>query len=273
MNVREKLGTVIFMWIPSHVGIIPNVFADNLAAQEQENAPEGMITGLVSKQVKSRPLIYNRKVKGIAELADTPIYEEARRRGKKFIRESHKPPEEGDKCERYVARGLIDGGETEEEEEDDTELDIERQEGKREVEKFVHGLRNGEIVGSPAKERRMRHATREGNRPSFWIYLQVNGCRGCQRQEEEETIQHVLSGVCEGIGKSKNNRYRIEMRGIIEKCGKLMSDVNNREGTEQAAKVLRALEWPRRQVDQRLKEEEELALKQIIAGIIPEWHD
>eukprot|EP00965_Chrysotila_dentata_P156175 5159440-Pleurochrysis_carterae.AAC.2 len=43
-NVREKLGTVIFMWIPSHVGIVPNVIADNLAAQEQEATPEGMVT-------------------------------------------------------------------------------------------------------------------------------------------------------------------------------------------------------------------------------------
>eukprot|EP00965_Chrysotila_dentata_P183153 6048343-Pleurochrysis_carterae.AAC.1 len=49
-NVREKLGTVIFMWIPSHVGIIPNVIAHNLAAQEQEAVPEGIVTGLISKQ-------------------------------------------------------------------------------------------------------------------------------------------------------------------------------------------------------------------------------
>eukprot|EP00965_Chrysotila_dentata_P163128 5387605-Pleurochrysis_carterae.AAC.1 len=62
----------------------------------------------------------------------------------------------------------------------------------------------------------MRHATREGNRPSFWTYLKVNGCRGCQRQEEEETIHHVLSGECEGIGRSKNNRYRTEMRRVLE---------------------------------------------------------
>eukprot|EP00965_Chrysotila_dentata_P175666 5799112-Pleurochrysis_carterae.AAC.1 len=48
-NVREKLGTVIFMWIPSHVGIIPNVIADNIAAQDQEAVP-GMDTGLISKQ-------------------------------------------------------------------------------------------------------------------------------------------------------------------------------------------------------------------------------
>eukprot|EP00965_Chrysotila_dentata_P017788 591787-Pleurochrysis_carterae.AAC.2 len=60
-NVREALGTVIFMWIPSHVGIIPNVLADNIATQEQEETPEGMVTGLISKQVKSRPIIYNRR--------------------------------------------------------------------------------------------------------------------------------------------------------------------------------------------------------------------
>eukprot|EP00965_Chrysotila_dentata_P055139 1830121-Pleurochrysis_carterae.AAC.1 len=143
---------------------------------------------------------------GHTELADIPIYQEARRRGEKLIRETHnhKPPEGGDKCERGLARGLIDGGNMEEEADSDIEIDIERQEGKREVEKFVHGLRNGEIIGGPARGKRMRHATREGNRPSFWTYLMVNGCRGCQRQEEEETIYHLLRGGCEGIGKSKN---------------------------------------------------------------------
>eukprot|EP00965_Chrysotila_dentata_P074886 2474678-Pleurochrysis_carterae.AAC.1 len=152
-------------------------------------------------------------------------------------------------------------------------MDIERQESKREVDKFIHGLRNGEIVWGPARERRTRHATREGNRPSFWTYLKLNGCRGCQRQEKEETIHHVLSGGCEGLGRNKNNRYRIEMRRALGKCGKLMSDINNNEGIEQATKALRALEWPRRQTDRILKEGEELALRQIISGIIPEWQD
>eukprot|EP00965_Chrysotila_dentata_P113892 3765456-Pleurochrysis_carterae.AAC.1 len=76
----------------------------------------------------------------------------------------------------------------------------------------------------------MRHATREGNRPSFWTYLKVNGCRGCHKQEEEETIQHVLSGGCDGIGRNKNDRYRTEMKRVLGKCGKLMNDMNNREG-------------------------------------------
>eukprot|EP00965_Chrysotila_dentata_P207828 6184349-Pleurochrysis_carterae.AAC.1 len=140
-------------------------------------------------------------------------------------------------------------------------MDIERQEGKREVEKFVHGLRNGEIVGGPARERRMRHATREGNKPSFWTYLKVNGCRGCRRQEEEETIHHVLSRGCVGIRRSENNKYKADMRRALGKCGKLMNNINNQDGEEQANKALSALERPRRQKDQRLKEEEELALK------------
>eukprot|EP00965_Chrysotila_dentata_P179161 5916740-Pleurochrysis_carterae.AAC.1 len=50
-----------------------------------------------------------------------------------------------------------------------------------------------------------------------------------------------------------------------------MSDINNSKGVEQAIKALSALEWLRRQTDQRLKEEEELAFKQIISDIIPEW--
>eukprot|EP00965_Chrysotila_dentata_P055748 1848911-Pleurochrysis_carterae.AAC.1 len=50
-----------------------------------------------------------------------------------------------------------------------------------------------------------------------------------------------------------------------------MNDINNSEGVEQTTKALSALEWPRRQTDQKHKEEEELALKQMISGIIPEW--
>eukprot|EP00965_Chrysotila_dentata_P140875 4657261-Pleurochrysis_carterae.AAC.1 len=63
------------------------------------------------------------------------------------------------------------------------------------------------------------------------------------------------------------------MRRALGKCGKLMSGISNSEGVEQATKALSALEWPRRQTDQRLKEEEELALKQMISDIVPEWRN
>eukprot|EP00965_Chrysotila_dentata_P092035 3038665-Pleurochrysis_carterae.AAC.1 len=85
--------------------------------------------------------------------------------------DTHKPPEGGDKCESGIARAMINGYNMEVDGDTDIEMDIERQDGKREVEKFIHGIRNGEIVGGPARERRMKQAKREGNRPSFWSYL------------------------------------------------------------------------------------------------------
>eukprot|EP00965_Chrysotila_dentata_P115638 3821710-Pleurochrysis_carterae.AAC.2 len=188
-NVRETLGTVILMWIPSHVGIVPNIIADSITSKRDEIPPEGMITGLLSKQVKSRPVIYGRKVQGRIEIADGPIYWEARQQGKKVIRGMHKPPEGGDKCEGEVAKGLTCMS-------------------KEQDEATTWDMELADIAGDRglANARRMRHATREGNKPSFWTYLKVNGCRGCQKQEEEETIHHVISGRCQGLEKKENSK-------------------------------------------------------------------
>eukprot|EP00965_Chrysotila_dentata_P134905 4462438-Pleurochrysis_carterae.AAC.1 len=261
------------MWIPSHVGIVPNIIADSVASKEHGVPPAGMITSLLSKQVKSRPVIYGRKVQGRTELADAPIYWEVRQRGKTVIRNMHKPPEGGDRCEGEVAKGLTS---ITKEQDGNTEWDMELADiiATREMETFVHGIRNGEIVGRPANERRMKHATREGNKPSYWTYLKVNGCRGCQKQEEEETIHHVISGRCQGVGKKVNSKYRGEMRGILQKYLKLMRDKHNNEGVVQAEKALRALEHTTGpHMNQGAREEEERALRQVVSGIIPEWHE
>eukprot|EP00965_Chrysotila_dentata_P257567 6212928-Pleurochrysis_carterae.AAC.2 len=104
------------------------------------------------------------------------------------------------------------------EEDSEMEMDIERQEGKREMEKVIHRICMGEVIGGPASERSMRHATRAGNKPSFWTYLKENGCRGGQNKEVEETIQHVISGGCEGTKSRENSRYTEEMKRVLEKC-------------------------------------------------------
>eukprot|EP00965_Chrysotila_dentata_P171574 5661963-Pleurochrysis_carterae.AAC.1 len=80
----------------------------------------------------------------------------------------------------------------------------------------------------------MRPTTRAGNKPSFWTYLKESGCRGCQKPEVEKTIQHVLGGDCEAIGKNKNNKYREEVRRILEKCRKVMNETQNKKGEIQA---------------------------------------
>eukprot|EP00965_Chrysotila_dentata_P036000 1198178-Pleurochrysis_carterae.AAC.2 len=101
----------------------------------------------------------------------------------------------------------------------------------------------------------MRHATREGDRPSFWTYLKESGCRGCQKQGEKETIHHVLSGRCEPLGKHTNDSYRTEMRRVLEKCRKLMEDKRIKKGVIQVEKAIRSMELPGSQTNSNVKEE------------------
>eukprot|EP00965_Chrysotila_dentata_P141193 4667029-Pleurochrysis_carterae.AAC.1 len=176
-----------------------------------------------------------------------------------MIRDLHRPPEGGDRCEAGVARGMMS-----------TYTDEERDIGGG----IGQTRKDGEIVGGPANGRRMRHPTREGNRPSFWTYLKESGCRGCQKQGKEETIHHVLSGRCEALGKQTNGSYRTEMRRVLEKCKKLMIDKQINAGViQQVIKAIRSMEQSGRQMNMDIKEEEELALRQLISGIIPEWRE
>eukprot|EP00965_Chrysotila_dentata_P237685 6202055-Pleurochrysis_carterae.AAC.1 len=63
------------------------------------------------------------------------------------------------------------------------------------------------------------------------------------------------------------------MKRAIAKCRKLKSDINNTDGVGQADKALQAMQQPRRKSDPRIKEEEELALRQMMSGITPEWQE
>eukprot|EP00965_Chrysotila_dentata_P237372 6201866-Pleurochrysis_carterae.AAC.1 len=69
-----------------------------------------------------------------------------------------------------------------------------------------------------------------------------------------------------------SGKYRGEMRRTLEeKCRKLMMDTKNRKGEIQAEKALQAIQWPRGHKDRKVMEEEELASRQMISGIMPEW--
>eukprot|EP00965_Chrysotila_dentata_P261208 6214177-Pleurochrysis_carterae.AAC.3 len=70
-----------------------------------------------------------------------------------------------------------------------------------------------------------------------------------------------------------NNRYKVEMRNTLEKCKNLMNDKQNKAGVTQADKAIRTLERSRKHRNPTIKEEEELALRQMISGIIPEWKE
>eukprot|EP00965_Chrysotila_dentata_P159517 5269823-Pleurochrysis_carterae.AAC.1 len=111
----------------------------------------------------------------------------------------HPTIEGGETCDTQIAEiGLKD-------EKGETNMALEELQGRREMEKYVHGMRNGELVGGRAAERRMRHTTRDGAKCSHWTYLKENGCRACsgdkQANKQKETIQHVMAGECDSMGR------------------------------------------------------------------------
>eukprot|EP00965_Chrysotila_dentata_P106588 3520601-Pleurochrysis_carterae.AAC.1 len=77
-------------------------------------------------------------------------------------------------------------------------------------------------------------------------------------EEERETIHHVLSGRCEGIGNKENRRYREEMRGALHKFEKFMSDKLHGADVIQADKGISALGQPNSQTN---LDDETLALR------------
>eukprot|EP00965_Chrysotila_dentata_P211382 6186436-Pleurochrysis_carterae.AAC.1 len=75
--VRETLGTVIFMWIPSHVGIVPNIIADGIPRNRQ------------------RPRKKYARPNGVGRWTNIPGSEKAG--GGMISRDMHRPPEGGDR--------------------------------------------------------------------------------------------------------------------------------------------------------------------------------
>eukprot|EP00965_Chrysotila_dentata_P248311 6208267-Pleurochrysis_carterae.AAC.1 len=64
------------------------------------------------------------------------------------------------------------------------------------------------------------------------------------------------------------------MRRALEKCKNLMNDKQNYdEGVIQTDKAIHAIEQPRRHMNPKIKKEEELAVSQMISGIILEWQE
>eukprot|EP00965_Chrysotila_dentata_P233045 6199349-Pleurochrysis_carterae.AAC.2 len=63
------------------------------------------------------------------------------------------------------------------------------------------------------------------------------------------------------------------MRRVLEKCKKLMNDKQINAGVIQVNKAIRSMEQSGRQKNMNIKEEEELALRHFITGIVPEWQE
>eukprot|EP00965_Chrysotila_dentata_P038495 1279124-Pleurochrysis_carterae.AAC.3 len=70
-------------------------------------------------------------------------------------------------------------------------------------------------------ERRMRHATREGNKPSFWTYIseseRLPRLSEAGGRRDYYTTRHTQRRMWSDREK-RNYKYREDMRKALEKC-------------------------------------------------------
>eukprot|EP00965_Chrysotila_dentata_P263358 6214816-Pleurochrysis_carterae.AAC.4 len=89
----------------------------------------------------------------------------------------------------------------------------------------------------------------------------------------EEKTGPVLSADHPFLPRVENEGVRLQTQNLEYDSDDLhvISVENRRQHVFSATQAYR--EWPRQQTDRRLKAEEELALRQLISGILPEWQD
>ena len=90
-SIRQRLKRVVFVWIPAHTAITPNVYADAIAKAHTENSMKLVTARVLAKEINTRSVIYESEVSGIRELADRPCFGGARRDCQSWVRSDKFP--------------------------------------------------------------------------------------------------------------------------------------------------------------------------------------
>ena len=85
-TLRTKLERVVFLYVPSHSGVVPNAYADGVAKAYLARQHKLRIGKVVARHVRSRSIIYEKRVGDDAQLKDGPTYKHARKGVMEWVR-------------------------------------------------------------------------------------------------------------------------------------------------------------------------------------------
>ena len=85
-RLRAELGTVVFLWVPSHRGNSANSMADAVAKAYLYSTPDRAGVAGIAQAVRTRPCVYAVKEQGGAlDLRDRRVYADAYARAKQWV--------------------------------------------------------------------------------------------------------------------------------------------------------------------------------------------
>ena len=117
-NLREKIGHVVFMYTPSHAGVVPNAYADGIAKAHLQSQHRIRTGQIVAKYIKSRGVIYEKRVPGQWQLKDGTTFKHTRLGAMEWIRGRSKSEYKGGQQWNQVIMSHIGKGPRLEQEDD-----------------------------------------------------------------------------------------------------------------------------------------------------------
>ena len=88
--LREQLEMVVFIYVPSHAGVVPNAYADGIAKAYLDRTHMVRLGRIVAQHVTSRSVIYEKRVGEHVQLKDGPTFKHARLGTMEWVRKRSK---------------------------------------------------------------------------------------------------------------------------------------------------------------------------------------
>ena len=272
--LREGLGRVVFIFTPSHAGVVPNAYADGVAKAYLHDTRTLRLSKVVAQHVTSRSVVYEKRDEnGDAQLKDGQVFKHTRKGIMEWIRGRTRVHESNVTWNQGVMRAIGKGPKPPQDEEGHARISPEEAHAYAKYAtqrmRITCGCRNGYIAGGAQGEAPMLRASHtEGSCAAMII---TSGCRGCNMKGiwpgVRETTAHALLG-CAG----KQVGDLISWCAAVEKKLTYMIEYTKRKIGDDActmcAQLTRALEAVK---DRGVSEVNFMALRHTVGGKLPWW--
>ena len=104
-TIRERLERVVFVYVPSHAGVVPNAYADGIAKAYLSRTYKVRVAKLVAGLVRSRSVVYEKRGGGGAHLKDERAFKHIRKGIMEWVRAQHKSTYRGGGWKGVESRG------------------------------------------------------------------------------------------------------------------------------------------------------------------------
>ena len=197
------MGLVVFIYVPSHAGVVPNAYADGVAKACLKRTTRTRTGPMIARLIHSRSVIYEKREKGQSQLKDGPTFRHVKKGVMEWVRRRAKSQyREGMKgyWNQKVLGTIGRGPPLPKTEGEEHKGHITPDEAKAyavyatQRMRITCGCRTGMIAGGPQGEKRMERAAEA--KGSAAEYIIMGGCRGCMAKGkwpgDKETTEHCL---------------------------------------------------------------------------------